>query len=161
MNRKPLNIALTAALVASLGIVGCKKKEEVPVPPPAAEAPAPTPAPAPAVAPLAVQSIDVGNAVGPDNRIGTPATTLGTKDTVYVSINTTGMANANKLGVRWAFMDGTTTGKTIATDEKAITGENTVTEFHAANANGWPVGKYKVEVLLDGAVLQSRDFEIK
>jgi len=35
------------------------------------------------------------------------------------------------------------------------------TEFHIAKPSGWPTGKYKVEVALDGNVVQSREFEIK
>ena len=166
MNRKRLSITLAAALVASVGIAGCKKNEEPVAPPPAADttaapASAPMPAPAPAAAPLAVQSIDVGNAVGADNRVTAPMSTLGTKDTLYVSVNTTGMSSNNKLGVRWAYVDGSADGKTIANDERMVNGENVVTEFHAANTNGWPVGKYKVEVMLDGAKVQTREFEIK
>ena len=164
MSRTPLKVALATALLATLGAAGCKKQDEVPVPP-TAEAPAPAaepaPAPAPAVVPLAVQDIEIGSAVGPDNRITTPSTTLGTRDTVYASVRTSGIANGNKLGVRWSFQDGTTEGKTVSTDERAITGENTVTEFHAATSTGWPTGKYKVEVVLDGTPAQTREFEIR
>ena len=164
MNRISPNIALATVLLAALVVTGCKKQDEVPVPP-TAEAPAPAaepaPAPAPAVVPLAVQDIEIGSAVGPDNRITTPSTTLGTRDTVYASVRTSGIANGNKLGVRWSFQDGTTEGKTVSTDERAITGENTVTEFHAATSTGWPTGKYKVEVVLDGTPAQTREFEIR
>ena len=164
MSRLKSNVAVATVLLVALGAAGCKKND-APPPPPSAEAPAPAPAsaapPAPAVAPLAVQGIVVGNAVGPDNRIATPMATLGVRDTVYVSIPTTGMADGNKLGVRWSFQDGTAEGKTIATDERAITGENLVSEFHAATSTGWPVGKYKVEAMLDGTPVQSREFDIK
>ena len=36
-----------------------------------------------------------------------------------------------------------------------------VTTFHIAKPDGWPVGKYKLEVSLDGAVVQTREFEVK
>ena len=42
MNRKHLTIALASALVATVGITGCKKKEEPVVAPPAATTPAAT-----------------------------------------------------------------------------------------------------------------------
>ena len=35
------------------------------------------------------------------------------------------------------------------------------TEFHAEKPSGWPAGKYKAEVMLNGAVVQSRDYEVK
>jgi hypothetical protein len=38
---------------------------------------------------------------------------------------------------------------------------NGVTDFQISKPDGWPTGKYKVEVSLDGAAVQSREFEVK
>ena len=35
------------------------------------------------------------------------------------------------------------------------------TEFHVFKPTGWPEGKYKVEVSLNGALAGSKDFEVK
>ena len=36
-----------------------------------------------------------------------------------------------------------------------------VTEFHVSKAKGWPAGKYKVEISVDGAPAGTQDFEVK
>jgi hypothetical protein len=36
-----------------------------------------------------------------------------------------------------------------------------VTEFHIAKPGGWPQGKYKVEILLNGVTAETEDFEVK
>ena len=86
MTRTRLHHALFIAAIASVAIVGCKKKEEAP---PVA-APAPTPvetAPPPAPAPTAsVTAVDLGSAVGPDLKVTTATATFKPKDTIYASI---------------------------------------------------------------------------
>jgi len=36
-----------------------------------------------------------------------------------------------------------------------------VTEFHISKPSGWPAGKYKVEIAVDGAPAGSKEFEVK
>ena len=35
-----------------------------------------------------------------------------------------------------------------------------LTNFEVSKPDGWPVGKYKVEISLNGAVVQTKDFEV-
>ena len=74
MKQTRLPLVLSAALIASVAVVGCKKKEETPPAPPAATTPAPAPAPAAATA--SVASVDLGSAVGADFKVTAPATTF-------------------------------------------------------------------------------------
>ena len=166
MNRTRISQALLVALLGTVAIVGCKKKEEpapVSTTPPAAT-PAPAPAPAPATAATAqVTSVDLGSAVGADGKVGTPKTTFAPKDTIYASIGTTTSDPAasvpGKLSVKWTHVDSNQTVKEDSRDVN-LTGTGT-TEFHIAKPDGWPTGKYKVEVALDGNVVQTREFEVK
>lgn len=161
MNRKHLTIALASALVATIGITGCKKKEEAAVASPVVEAPAPAPAPveaAPATAPVTLNAVELGNAIGPDSRVTTATAVFGKTDTIYASVNTSGAAAAgNNLNAKWSYQD----GQTVHTEDRAMEGADTLYEFHIQNPKGWPVGKYKVEVTLDGGQLQTREFEVK
>ena len=159
MNRKHLTIALASALIATVGITGCKKKEEAAAMPPAAEAPAPAPVDtAPTVAPAAINAVEVGNAIGADNRVTTASAVFGKTDTIYASVNTSGAAAAgNKLNAKWSYQD----GQTVHTEDRVMDGADTIYEFHIQNPKGWPVGKYKVDVTLDGGQLQTREFEVK
>ena len=159
MNRKHLTIALASALIATVGITGCKKKEEAAAMPPAAEAPAPAPVDAaPTVAPATINAVELGNAIGADNRVTTASAVLGKTDTIYASVNTSGAAAAgNKLNAKWSYQD----GQTVHTEDRVMDGADTIYEFHIQNPKGWPVGKYKVDVTLDGGQLQTREFEVK
>src|SRR5687767_1301035 len=83
--------ALTILSVAS----ACKKREEMPRADTTAVAPPPA-------APVAVQTIELGKAVGPDKRVTNPTTTFGVRDTIYVAVSTTGTSNNANLAARWA-----------------------------------------------------------
>ncbi|MCI4567958.1 hypothetical protein [Lysobacter sp. CFH 32150] len=157
-----VTLILLVAVLGGLALVGCKKKEaEVPVvtPPVATE---PTPAPAP-VATASVVSVDLGNAVGADMKVATPVTTFTPKDTIFASIATNtsdAMATVpGKLTAKWTHVD---SNQTINEESKdiAFAGPG-VTTFQIAKPDGWPAGKYKLEVSLDGAVVQTREFEVK
>jgi hypothetical protein len=136
-----------------IGMPACKKKE---APAPPAEAAAPAPAPAPPA--FAVQTIDVGKAIGADKRVSSPTATFGRRDTIYVSVATEGAAPSKTISAKWTFQD----GQVVKEQSEAIapTGP-AATEFHISKPKPWPVGKYKVEIAVDGAAAGSKDFEIK
>lgn len=159
-NRFPYLAA--AALIATLAVVGCKKKEEaapVATTPPPAATPAPAPAPA---ATASISAVDLGNAVGADKKVSAPATTFKPTDTIYAAVTTStsdpAATVASKVGAKWTFQDGQTV-KEDTVDVQSTNGG--VTDFSINSPKGFPTGKYKVEVSLDGAVVQSRDFEVK
>jgi hypothetical protein len=165
MIRNRLQYAIAAALFASLALVGCKKKEEpvVAAPPPATTEPAPAPTPPPApVAAATVTSVDLGSAVGADKKVTTPTATFKPTDTIYASVATaTSDPSASvpaRLGARWTFQDGQTVKDDSA--DATLTGTGNTT-FSINSPKGFPTGKYKVEITLDGAVVQTRDFEVK
>lgn len=158
MNRNRLSLVLATALVGSIALVGCKKKEEPVVTPPAAETPAPMePAPAPAATTTTVSSVDLGNAIGADNKIASPISTFATSDKVYASVVTDG-PNAGKLSAKWTHID---SNQTVHEESKDIPAGPQVTQFEISKPDGWPTGKYKLEVSLDGAVVQTREYEVK
>jgi hypothetical protein len=152
----------TLALIGCIALFGCKKKEETPPPPPpdvtTSTAPATTDT-TPAVVPFKVVSMDLGKAVGADQKITEAATTFGPKDTIYVSVASEGTAPSAKLKAKWTFGD-----KDQAVDEKEVTITPTGpanTEFHISKKTPWPAGKYKVEILADGTSAGTKEFEVK
>lgn len=162
MKRIRISSVLLVAMLGAVALVGCKKKEEA-APVASTPPPATTPAPAPMPATASVTSVDLGNAVGADMKIATPMTTFAPKDTIYVSIGTTTSDPAasvpGKLTAKWSHLDSNQTVNEESRD-LTLTGTNS-TEFHIAKPDGWPTGKYRVEVALDGNVVQSREFEVK
>ncbi len=143
------------ALVATVSLAACAKKE--PPPPPPTPVPVPTAVPTPV--PFKVVSVDLGKSVGDDKRVKEAATTFGPKDTIYASISTEGVAAKVALKARWTYGAKGTLVNEEARDI-APTGP-AVTEFHVEKKSGWPAGKYKVEVSADGTVAATKDFEVK
>jgi len=164
MIRNRLTLTVAAAMLASVALVGCKKKEEpVVVAPPATTEPAavpPAPAPTPA-ATVSVTTVDLGTAVGADKKVAAPTATFKPKDTINASVGTMtsdpATAVSGKLGAKWTFQDGQTVKEDTSDINFAGPGQ---TVFSISNPKGFPTGKYKLEVMLDGAVVQTRDFEV-
>lgn len=163
-----LILALGGALVLS----ACNRNEEAPpATEPAAPAtqPAPTPletppttpAPAPAAPatePVRIVAVELGNAVDASQNVTAPSTEFAASDTIYASVSTTGSADSATLAAKWTYQDGQTvneSSQTIAPSGPAVT------TFHISKPDGWPAGKYKVDISLDGAVVESRDFVVQ
>jgi hypothetical protein len=146
-------VAWAAGLgLAVIGTASCKKKEAPP--PPEAAAPAPAPAP-PA---FAVQGIEVGKSIDADKKVTAPAATFGRRDTIYASVATEGAAPSKAISAKWTFQD----GQVVKEQAESIAPSGpAATEFHISKKGPWPVGKYKVEISVDGAPAGSKDFEIK
>lgn len=164
MKSNRLHMAMLAAMIGSAALVGCKKKEEPAALPPVATDPAPaTPAPAPMAATASVSSVDLGNAVGADMRVTAPMSTFAPKDTIHAAVSTATSDPAatvpGKLGVKWTHVD---SSQTVHEESRDIGFAGSgVTDFQISKPDGWPTGKYKVEVSLDGTVVQTREFDVK
>lgn len=168
MKSKTLNIAIAAALVGTLALAGCKKDQDetAMTPPPATTeptTPAPMPEPTPAPASSAsVTAVDLGNSIGADMKVAAPSTTFAPTDTIYASVatNTSDPAASvpGTLNAKWTFED----GQVVNEESKSVnlTGAGN-TEFHIAKPDGFPAGNYKVEISLDGNVVQSKDFTVE
>lgn len=159
MKRTFLGTAITAALVAGIALAGCKKHDTTDTtaatPPPAAE-PAPMPAATPApAASVTVTTVDLGNAVGADNRVTTPATAFAGNDTIHASVATDG--SGGNLTAKWSFQD----GQVVDTQDKTVPAGPQVTDFSINKPDGWPAGHYKLEVMNNGVVVQTREFDVK
>ena len=166
MKTNRLHMALLAAMIGSVALVGCKKKEDpAPLPPVATDTTPTTPAPAPApmAATASVSGVDLGNAVGADMRVTAPMSSFAPKDTIHAAISTsTSDPAANvpgKLGVKWTHVD---SSQVVHEESRDINFAGSgVTDFQISKPDGWPTGKYKVEVSLDGTVVQTREFDVK
>lgn len=154
------HLTLVVAMAGALALSACGKKETpAPAPPPVvAPAPAPVAPPPPVAAPVAVASVDLGSAVGADQKVTAPTTTFGAKDTIYAAVSTTGMAANAAISAKWTYQDGQTVNESSQTI--APTGP-AVTSFHISKPDGWPLGNYKVEISLNGTSAATKDFSVK
>ncbi|HEL4267058.1 TPA: hypothetical protein UM524_001822 [Stenotrophomonas maltophilia] len=158
----PLQTALIAALLGSVALVGCKKKEESTDSnaAPAATAPAEPAAPAPMAeaAAVSVSAVTVGKTAAADKSVATTAL-FAPKDDVIVSVKTDGAANNVTVGAKLTYQDGQVAGEQNATLNSSGAETTNVT---FKNAKGWPAGKYRAEVTVDGkAAGTPQEFEVK
>lgn len=148
--------ALAAILVAA-SLIACKPKEAAP---PAGDSVAPATAQAPATA-FSVTRIDLGTRIGADKQVTQPTTTFGPRDTIYAAVATEGSLPNATVVARWTYHGGQT-ARLVQADSQIISPTGpTVTEFHVARPDGWPAGKYQVEVLLNGIPAGVKEFEVR
>lgn len=105
-----------------------------------------------------VTDVSLGRAIGGDKAVTDQTDNFKPNDTIYASVATEGSAASSTLRARWTFEDGQLVDestRTIAPNSRERT------EFHIAKPNGWPTGKYQVEVFLDDKSVETKKFEVK
>lgn len=167
MKKSSISTAVLAALLATVAVAGCKKKEDTADnnAQPAATAPA-APAPMTEAAPqpmtaatgVTVSTVTVGKTAAADKTV-TSAALFAPKDDIIVSIRTDGSANNANVAAKLTFQNGQVAGE--QNQVVNTTGAET-TNISFKNANGWPAGKYRAEVTVDGKAAGSpQEFEVK
>jgi hypothetical protein len=137
--------------------LGACGRQEAAAPPAAVPPPAAAP-PVAAPAPFGIGSIELGNQIGADKRVLAPALSFAPGDTVYASIATQGETQGVVLAARWSYED----GQTVADSSETVASAGpTVVEFHIAKPDGWPAGRYRVDVTADGRPAGAREFEVR
>ena len=142
--------ARAALLVLTLVTMGCGKKDNA--------ATVDTGSSAETAAAAKVTDLKVGRSIGADKRLTDETGDFRPTDVIYAVVETKGTDPNAALVARWTFEDGQVVEE--STRNIAAAGED-VTEFHISKPGGWPKGKYKVEVLLNGQPVESEGFEVK
>jgi len=154
MTMRTLHLSLCLALAFPL--FACQRNEEI-----ATTQPPPVSAPqAPAAAPARVTSIDLGSEIAPDGRVasGAAKATFAPTDTIYVSVLTDQPPAGAELSARWTFED----GQLVSEGREQLTSSaDNATEFHISKPDGWPTGRYKVEIAMNGQPAGTREFEVR
>lgn len=158
MKQNRMSYALAAALVGTVALVGCKKKEEPVVAPPAVVEPAPAPV-EPAPAPVSATSVTVGNTAAADKSVAAVGM-FGVKDKIIVSVKTDAATPANAaIDAKLTFQDGQVAAQQTA---NVVAGGADTTNIEFTKATDWPAGKYKVDVTLNGQpVGMTQEIEVK
>jgi hypothetical protein len=107
--------------------------------------------------PLRIIEIEIGRAIGPDNRITEPTDDFRPDDTIYASVVMLGTAESATLKAKWTQASGALLDQTVRTVSPS--GE-TVAEFHLVQPRGWEKGSYRVEILLDGVAVGQEAFRV-
>jgi len=105
-----------------------------------------------------VSQVDMGRSLNADKTINDNTDSFKPNDTVYASIATQGTSATTTLKTRWTYQDGQVVNE--STQTIAPTGDAR-TEFHISKPDGWPAGKYRLEVFLNGSSVTTKEFEVK
>jgi hypothetical protein len=107
---------------------------------------------------MRVTDLELGREIGATRHVVAEVSEFRPDDTIYAVVSTRGTGTGS-LTARWTFEDGQVVDETK--QDVAPADGQAVTEFHVAKASGWPVGKYKVEILVNGNVVESEEFTVK
>jgi hypothetical protein len=105
-----------------------------------------------------VSDVKLGRAIGADKRLTEETDDFRPTDVIYAVVETQGSGSPAALQARWTYEDGQVVDES-SQNISAAGGD--FTEFHISKPSGWPKGKYKVEILLDGQPADTEDFEVK
>lgn len=169
-------LAFAAVALAAGALAGCDRgtggtdaataATEAPAteaPPPATgtsapDATLPPSTPAVTTPPLNVTAVDLGHAVGADNRVTTAAATFDRDDTIYVSVATEGSVANVPVTAKWIDQD----GQVVDTETRKVEHAGpAVTAFRVDKPDGWPTGQYRVQVSVGDQVVQTREFTVQ
>ena len=106
---------------------------------------------------LRVTDLELGRGIDANKQVTDKTTEFRPNDTIYATVKTSGTAPGT-LVARWTYQDGQVVDET--TQNISPTGD-AATEFHIAKPDGFPTGKYKLEILHGGNVVETEEFEIK
>ncbi|WP_225765059.1 hypothetical protein [Stenotrophomonas sp. Marseille-Q4652] len=178
MSKSTLSSALLIALTTTVALAGCKRDNTddtmannpaMDTTPAATDTttPAATDTTTPATNPMnsmagagdvTVSAVTVGNNAAADRSVQ-PVAQIGARDKIIVSVRTDGSAVNTNVSARLTYQDGQVAGEESATLN--TTGPET-TNIEFTNANGWPAGKYRAEVMVNGQPQgTAQEFEIK
>lgn len=105
-----------------------------------------------------VTDVSLGRAIGGDKAITDKTDTFKPNDTIYASVATDGSALSATVRAKWTFED----GQVVNDSTRTLTPSKPErTEFHISKPDGWPAGKYKVEVFLDNQPAGTKDFAVR
>ncbi|MGH7529729.1 MAG: hypothetical protein ACREMN_05055 [Gemmatimonadales bacterium] len=106
---------------------------------------------------ITVRDIELGRSIKSDLSIETPTDEFRATDVIYASIATSGSGPAT-LTARWLFEGDqvvTETSQTVSPTGPART------EFHLSRPTGLPAGRYRLEILLNGVLAGTEEFEVE
>src|SRR5918999_4316372 len=104
-----------------------------------------------------VADVKLGRSVGADKRVTGETESFRPTDVIYAVVETQGTGSSAELQARWTYEDGQVVDES-SRNISAAGGD--FTEFHISKPSGWPKGKYKVEILLNGQSVETEDFEV-
>ena len=106
--------------------------------------------------PLHVATLQLGNRLNGDSTVATHTTRFKPDDKIYAAVLTDN-TGSSRIGARWSY-----NGQMVSEEERSVSYKGAgATSFEFKSASGFPVGAYKVDILVDGQPVASRDFRVE
>ena len=106
--------------------------------------------------PLHVATLQLGNRLNGDSTVANHTTRFKPDDRIYAAVLTDD-TGSSRIAARWNY-----NGQMVSEEERRVSYRGAgATAFEFKSASGFPVGDYKVEILLDGQPVVSRDFRVE
>jgi hypothetical protein len=106
---------------------------------------------------LRVSNVMIGRRVGAGNHVTEPTFQFAPKDTVYVSVGTTGTTGADHLTAAWRSQ----TGEVVQQSSLPIPAAGENAAFQLSQPKGFKPGTYKVVVFLGNDSVDAKVFVVK
>jgi hypothetical protein len=162
MHNTRTSLSLALALAGTLSLAACGGKDDA-AKTSADSAASATTVPsttAPVASALRVTDVKLGRSVGADNRVADGTNDFRPNDTIYAVVETDGAASAGQsLVARWTYQDNQLVEEQTQTVTAA--GGAALTQFRLNKPSGWPLGKYKISIMMNGSEVESEEFEVK
>lgn len=101
-------------------------------------------------------TLQLGSKLNGDNTVATHTTRFKPDDHIYAAVLTEATGSST-IAVRWFY-----NAQMVSDEEKKVSYKGAgATAFEFKSASGFPVGDYKVEILIDGQPASSRDFRVE
>jgi hypothetical protein len=106
--------------------------------------------------PLNVVGIQTGKSLNSDHSVGSHAASFHPNDPMYVSVLSNGRGKGT-ITVKWTFA-----GQVLQTLTKKVAYHGqAATDFRFVAADGFPVGDYAIEVIVDGKTIETRRLKVE
>lgn len=159
---------LATVLLTTLLLAACGGKDDA-APAAPTDAAAPSAADAPAEEALAemppmptgdfrITSVTLGNAVDEEGQVRKPLDTFAPGDKIFAAVVSVGSSDGLTLAAQWTAADGTPVAQA---GQSLNPSTPTVATFSIAQPEPWPAGGYKVDISINGRVVESRSFLVQ
>jgi hypothetical protein len=106
--------------------------------------------------PLHMATLQLGSRLNGDNTVATHTTRFKPDDRIYAAV-LTDVTGSSTIAARWSY-----NGQMVSEDARKVSYKGAgATAFEFKSASGFPIGDYKVEILVDGQPAASRDFRVE
>ena len=106
--------------------------------------------------PLHFDTLQLGSRLNGDNTIATHTTRFKPDDRIFAAV-LTDQTGASTIAARWSY-----NGQMVSEEARKVSYKGPgVTAFEFKSASAFPGGDYKVEILVDGQSVTSREFRVE